>query len=307
MAAKISLRSIGSAADLIAYLLEVAQSDTRAIARGHADASWHLLPSVWRHGKITKRLRAIRENESSWYLSLPHSKSAKDAARKYLGRRTEGDVARLRELVIQLRAEVCLVQKFCAECDRVALSVPGHTEAGSKISIDEHVLQFDAEAELPTPYVNVGAAFAFAQHYRIPTRLLDFSDDPLKAAYFAVPVEAAAKEFAVWLVREIGQESPGYFDNVQIIRVLRLQIPYLHAQDGLFVACNVSSNRYFLQNGSWPSIDKLLAGHSIEKVVCPTKIAKEVRKLLKRLGVSDTTMMPSYEIVSQHLRDSYIK
>jgi hypothetical protein len=44
-------------------------------------------------------------------------------------------------------------------------------------------------------------ALAIAQHYGVPTRLLDFSSDPLIAAYFAVEnPQSDAEDIAVWAV-----------------------------------------------------------------------------------------------------------
>lgn len=294
-----------SAEELISHLFGAAQAG-KTIARGHADAMWSLLPSVWRPGTIPGRLKKALEIED-WHVFLG-AESKKHAAQKYLGETNKQSIARVRYLAAQLRTEISLVKRFCAECDRAALPVPGHTAADMRIEIAEHHGEFGEGSDLITPYAHLGSAFAFAQHYLIPTRLLDFTDNPLKAAYFAVAGKPIAKHFAIWIVRENATtgESSAYFDDTQVLRALRSQIPFLHAQDGLFLSCNISSNRYFLQTGSWPTIEKVLSGFIIEKVVSPGSIAKDVRKRLNRLGISDTTMKPSYESVSTYLRSGYI-
>jgi hypothetical protein len=306
MAVKIETKNVGSAKEFLDCILAIVQSDDIALSRGQRDDS-ELVPSFWRKDKKTGDYKLGRYVEATkirlgnkWHYTLPQGMDEGDAqlAIKY-ARHMEHPVDRLRDLAIWLDTETTMVKDFCGACDRVALPVPGYSDAASVVTIGH-----ESTVHGWVPAYRLSAVFAFAQHYGVPTRLLDFSDSPLKAAYFAVEDIKAKTDFCVWVLRR-SKNVPDYMAT-QEFRALRSQIPFLHAQDGVFLSCNIESNRFFMANQRWPKLEEVIEGWTIEKIVCPRAGAKAVRRWLKDFGISRLTMMPSYENVSRQVTNKLV-
>jgi hypothetical protein len=155
-------------------------------------------------------------------------------------------------------------------------------------------------------------ALALAQHHGVPTRLLDFTYDPLVAAFFAADKPPdSAKSVGVWCIdiqlmyvaaRHVGRPF-------EIVTVPRLQNRNLAAQKGLFVLDRFPASGYdgiddkimdYVQGGEKCGV--VTDGKpAVRKFSLPRSECSELLDLLSRLGIDRAHLMPSFSGVVQEL------
>lgn len=137
------------------------------VFRGQANAEWELLPNAFRKNSIEKYV-------------------AKRFVVKPIGSRTYRE---------QIMHEYALIKRSYYIADRAGLSVPDDSLAIREECLRTSIENFPSghTSALHWPSSKLTSAIANAQHHGIPTRLLDWSHNPMVAAYFS------AKEAAGWL------------------------------------------------------------------------------------------------------------
>jgi hypothetical protein len=181
------------------------------VFRGHADASWKLVPSANRRAQLRKFLPVVPEPSGEDLYWEP----------------TVGQI-------------MTLLHDFKASLNRAGFVVPKRQGPSSEVFVEDEDNVF-TEEELDVA--------ALAQHHGIPTWLLDWTRYGTFAAYFAasdvVHEPNADGRLAIWALNVSDSEEPqahlggiamyrGNLVQLQPVERPRAGNPNLHAQAGLF-------------------------------------------------------------------------
>jgi hypothetical protein len=201
------------------FLREHSNWDPQWIYRGHGDTTHRLVPSAFRTLEKDKKsdedlMLSVLELPSNHILTMKERQSA----------------------------ELRLVCAFYKHSNRAGLSLPPLTHHLHKALLegDEETLISPEDRGIePWPGKELWPLFGIAQHYGIPTRLLDWSHSPFVAAYFAAKSAIdkhldPTKHLAVWLCATAFIKGTEQDTRIQFIELASAGNPNMSLQQGVF-------------------------------------------------------------------------
>ncbi|HEX6368576.1 MAG TPA: FRG domain-containing protein [Longimicrobium sp.] len=272
------------------------------IFRGHADARWSLTPSALRPGSLS-------EYEYTRGIERRH------------GHRK------------QIEKEHSVLRAFVESCDAQGLAIPDDSPM-TRAEWRENI-QYCAEAAMEGnaqwPPNATLSMLALAQHYGVPTRLLDWTARPLVAAYFAA-VEAArwitkatrgpagVTHLEIWAIDRRGlnilaSAAPARDCVLKVVAPSPAHNPNLHAQMGVFTLLTTRRWDPYTRNED-TALDQVLerrfyqlSSHSfaaaplpwVRRIKLPVTEAPRLLRLLSYEWVSATYLYPGYRGVARGL------
>jgi len=160
------------------------------------------------------------------------------------------------------------------------------------------IFRRESHGFLSTVPTNEWEWLSLAQHHGLPTRLLDWTYNPLVALYFAVEAntEADGQVFALRALNKASESvrSVSPFDLTSPVKYYpNIVTPRIRAQEGLFVACAALET---------PLDQALISKWRVEYLRVPAARKAHLRYELFRSGVHASSLFPDVDGLAARIR-----
>lgn len=234
----------------------------------------------------------------------------------------------------QALAEFRLFRELWTGADALGVDVPDEVLRLVTTEKPSEVFQTEAWAD-DWPQEEMWSALALAQHHGLTTRLLDFTEKPLVAAFWAAYHAWKRREkgytvveepfIAVWVIdlrfiRGIDEIKGNLSERIGVIKVPKSRNRYLHAQSGFFlidrgandvmnVGKSLSLENAVIERAQfWQHEDRLTERGitrtwfddvPIRQVILGSECVPMLLRELATLGVTKGSLMPSLDNIAE--------
>jgi hypothetical protein len=253
-------------------------SHNKTIFRGQASDAWELEPAILRTA-----------NTHPVYAFLPF--------------RSKPDHSENR-----IFAEIYALRIFAEYCDSAGLRIPSDSQEFRRSFLDPTTkldgFIFHRQIWPSREYFEI---MALAQHYALPTRLLDWTRSSYVAAYFAASGalnDEVSGRLSIWALNI--QNIKPRLEDVEIIPIPGSNNPNIAAQDGLFTLLRQKYARGAPFEGTH-CLNRYVQSHereALRKITLPLQEAPKIIDLCERYGVTGATLYPDFYGAARATRDS---
>ncbi|MCA8182523.1 FRG domain-containing protein [Burkholderia vietnamiensis] len=254
-----------------------------SVFRGHRDSEWELVPQVYRQEIIDKY--------------------------------KTGMAGVLADYPGQTFFEWSLLDSFIHYCDLRGLTVPSDSMDFRDYFSFQNIMTMNSSNNRLWPQDRVLPLMAMAQHHGVPTRLLDWSTNPIVACYFAAAgavnesTPRKGKRIAVFgFTFEPHRKDTEY----RSVRVPGSTSVNISAQGGTFLLINNSGNIGENFTTGTKLEDKLAYYDRLLKFTLPINLAGELLTRCHKFGVSAASIFPGYDgaakaVLERNLAASFLE
>jgi len=172
-------------------------------------------------------------------------------------------------------------------------------DGDSYSNVENRILKTFKERALPfitTRPNNNWEWLALAQHHGLPTRLLDWTRNPLVAAYFSVK-KASNEPCIIYVLNQEKQMLVNIDNDKEPLNLTGEPVRYIpsHVTERIIV-----QNGLFTFHPGHPS--QAFESEHIEKILIPADARKRLKRDLYRYGVHEASLFPGLDGLASHVK-----